>query len=203
MKAVVFAEHGGVEKLKYSEVDKPKISAGEVLVKVKACALNHLDIWTCQGLPGIKIPLPHILGCDIAGIVEETRSGVSRFKKGDAVLISPGQGCGHCHACYSGKDSFCAEYKIMGFQINGGYAEFVKTEERHLLPISSKYKFEEWAAVPLVFLTAWHMLVTRAQLQAGESVLVHAAGSGIGSAAIQIAKLAGARCTPLQAQQTS
>lgn len=193
MKAVVFQEHGGIEKLQFTDVEKPKIGPREVLVQVKACSLNHLDIWTRQGMPGMKIPLPHILGCDISGVVEETGKEVTRFKKGDRVVISPGQGCGRCQACYQGKDSFCPEYKIMGFQIDGGYAEYAKAEERHLIPISKKCGFEEWAAAPLVFLTAWHMLMTRAELRAGESVLVHAAGSGIGSAAIQIAKLAGAK----------
>lgn len=193
MKAVVFQEHGGIEKLQFSDVEKPKIGTGEVLVRVKACSLNHLDIWTRQGMPGVKIPLPHILGCDIAGVVEETGAEVTRFKKGDAVVISPGQSCGRCHECHAGRDSFCAEYKIMGFQIDGGYAEYAKAEESRLIPVSKKYSFEEWAAAPLVFLTAWHMLVTRAGLRAGETILVHAAGSGIGSAAIQIAKLAGAR----------
>lgn len=193
MKAVVFHQHGDLDQLKFEVVETPKLGNREVLVKVKACALNHLDIWTRLGMPGIKIPLPHILGCEITGTVEECGHGAKSFKKGDRVMIAPGQGCGHCHACYQGKDSFCPEYKIMGFQVDGGYAEYAKTQEHHLISISKKYSFEQWAATPLVFLTAWHMLVTRAQLQVGETVLIHAAGSGIGSAAIQIAKLAGAK----------
>jgi len=194
MKAILFHEHGELENLKYVEVDKPTCGNREVLVKVKACALNHLDIWTRLGIPGINIPLPHILGCEVTGVVEELGHGAkTRFKVGDRVMISPGQGCGHCHTCYEGKDSFCQDYKIMGLQINGGYAQYAKAAEHHLIPLSNKYSFEQWAATPLVFLTAWHMLITRAQLRPGETVLVHAAGSGIGSAAIQIAKLAGAK----------
>lgn len=193
MKAVVFKEHGDVDKLQYQEVDSPKLGNREVLIRVKACALNHLDIWTRQGLPGVEIPLPHILGCDIAGVVEELGHGAKDFKVGDRVVVAPGQSCGQCDACYRGLDSFCAKYTIMGFQVDGGYAELVKAPQQHLIPVSEKYSFEEWAAVPLVFLTAWHMLITRAQLKVGETVLIHAAGSGIGSAAIQVAKLAGAR----------
>ncbi len=194
MKAVVFEEHGDLDKLQYKDVEAPKLANREVLVRVKASALNHLDIWTRQGMPGMSIPLPHILGCDIAGVVEELGHGAKqKLKVGDRVVVSPGQGCGQCDACYRGQDSFCDDYKIMGFQLEGGYAELAKAPERHVIPVSDRYSFEEWASVPLVFLTAWHMLMTRAQLKVGETVLIHAAGSGVGSAAIQIAKLAGAR----------
>lgn len=194
MKAVIIEQHGGLEKLRYKEVDTPQPGNREVLVKVGACSVNHLDLWTRQGLPGVSIPMPHILGCDIAGVVEEGGHGArSRFKKGDRVIISPGQSCGQCDECAKGRDSFCPHFKIMGFQVDGGYAQFAKAPEHHLIPISDKYSFEQWAAVPLVFLTAWHMLITRAQLKVGETVLIQAGGSGVGSAAIQIAKLAGAR----------
>jgi NADPH:quinone reductase-like Zn-dependent oxidoreductase len=155
--------------------------------------LNHLDIWTRQGMPSVKVPLPHILGCDIAGEVEKLGHGVSGISIGKRVVIAPGLNCGRCHYCRMGWDSLCDEYKIMGLQVNGGYAEYVKAPARNLIPVSKKWSFEEWAAVPLVFLTAWHMLVTRAGLKKGESVLIHAAGSGVGSAAIQIAKHLGAR----------
>ncbi len=183
MKATVFYEHGGVEKLVYTDIPAPKPGPGEALVRVKACALNHLDIWVRQGMPGVSIPLPHVLGCDTAGVVEET---------GQKVLIAPGISCGRCQACKDGWDSACDAYNIMGFQVDGGYAEFVKCPKENLIPISDRLSFEEWAAVPLVFLTAWHMLFTRAALKAGESVLIHAAGSGIGAAAIQLAKWKGA-----------
>ncbi len=193
MRAAFFKEHGGLEKLEYGYLPEPSPAHGEVLVKVKACALNHLDIWTRQGMPGVKIPLPHVLGCDIAGEAARLGAGVKGIAIGKKVVIAPGISCGHCAYCKSGWDSLCNEYKIMGFQVNGGYAEYVKAPVRNLIPISKKWTFEEWASVPLVFVTAWHMLVTRAGLKRGETVLIHAAGSGVGSAAIQIAKHLGAK----------
>jgi len=193
MQAVFFKEHGGPEKLEFGHLPKPSPGPGEVLVRVKACALNRLDIWTRQGMPGVKISLPHILGCDIAGEVEKLGLGVRGTRVGKKVVVAPGVSCGHCHYCRSGWDSLCGEYRIMGLQINGGYAEFVKVPAKNIIPVTKVWSFEEWASVPLVFLTAWHMLVTRAGLKKGESVLIHAAGSGVGSAAIQIAKHLGAR----------
>ena len=192
MKAVVFYENGGIDKLKHVDMEKPKISPYEVLVKVKACALNHLDIWVRQGL-GIEIPMPHISGSDIAGEIAEVGMEVKNFRPGDKVLVAPGIRCRKCVCCITSNDSMCNNFKIMGFQVQGGYAEFAKAHVDNIIPISNKYSFEEWAAIPLVFLTAWHMLVTRGQLKPGENVLIHAAGSGIGSAAIQIAHLTGAR----------
>lgn len=193
MRAVFFREHGGIEKLEYGYQPEPTPGHGEVLIRVKACALNHLDIWARQGMPGVKIHLPHILGCDTAGEVAKLGPGVRGIAVGKKVVIAPGISCGHCPYCRSGWDSLCSDYKIMGLQVNGGYAEYVKAPARNLIPISKRWTFEEWAAVPLVFLTAWHMLVTRVGLKKGESVLIHAAGSGVGSAAIQIAKHLGAR----------
>ena len=184
MKAIVFKEHGGVDKLIYTDIPTPKPGPREVLVRVRACALNHLDIWVRQGMPGVRIPMPHVLGCDTAGVVEKT---------GQKVLIAPGISCGQCGYCKDGWDSLCDQYKIMGFQVNGGYAEFAVCPAQNIIPISDRWTFEEWAAAPLVSLTAWHMLMTRATLQAGETVLVHAAGSGVGTAAIQLAKWRGAR----------
>ena len=193
MHAVIFKKHGDINQLTYAEVPDPKPAADEVIVRVKACALNRLDIWTRQGMPGINIPLPHILGCDIAGEIAETGKHAKKIKKGTRVVVVPGISCGHCRWCKTGWDSLCDEYKIIGFQVDGGYAEFVKVPARNLIPITDRYSWEEWAACPLVFLTAWHMLVTRAALKKGETVLIHAAGSGVGSAAIQIAKKIGAR----------
>ena len=192
MKAVVFHEHGGVDKLKFTDIPTPEIQANEALVRMRACAINHLDIWVRQGMPGTRIPLPHVLGCDTAGIVERVGKEIADVRAGQKVLIAPGLSCGQCRHCESGWDSMCEDYKIMGYQVDGGYAEFVKCPARNIIPVSDRWSFEEWAAVPLVFLTAWHMLITRAGLKAGETVLVHAAGSGIGSAAIQIAKSQGA-----------
>lgn len=193
MKAIVFYENGGVEKLTYTDMEKPQISPYEVLVKVKACALNHLDIWVRQGLPGVEIPMPHIPGSDIAGEVAEVGMEVKKFRVGDKVLVAPGVRCRKCVYCITNNDSMCNSFKIMGFQVQGGYAEFAKAHVDNIIPISDTYSFEEWASIPLVFLTAWHMLITRGQLKPGENVLIHAAGSGIGSAAIQIARVAGAR----------
>ena len=192
MKAVVIHKHGGAGQLKYEEVRDPVLSSGEVLVQVKACAINHLDLWTRMGIPGASIPLPHILGCDVAGVVKDWGDGVAHLTRNATCLIAPGISCGRCEMCVSARDSQCASYQILGFQVDGGYAEFVKVPVQNVLPLPEGLSFVEAAAVPLVFLTAWHMLMTRGALRAGETVLVHAAGSGIGSAAIQIAKLAGA-----------
>src|SRR5690348_8346961 len=193
MKAVVFRQHGGPEVLEYTDVAEPQIRANEVLVEVKACALNHLDIWARKGLPGIEIPLPHILGNDIAGVVKDVGDLITWIKAGDEVMIQPGVSCGHCDACLSGRDNFCREYDIIGYRRDGGYAKFVVVPAVNVFPKPSNLTWGDAAALPLVTVTAWHMLVTRANVQPGEDVLVHAAGSGVGSLAIQIAKLRGAR----------
>lgn len=192
MKASVFKEHGSVDKLVYTNFTEPEISSSEVLIRVKACGINHLDIWVREGLPGITIPLPHILGCEITGEIAGIGSAVKDLSIGQCVLVAPGINCGKCEYCLSSNDSLCHEFRIMGFQVNGGYAEYAKAPAENIIPISDKLSFEEWAAVPLVFLTAWNMLKTRGDLATGETVLIHAAGSGIGSAAIQIARLSGA-----------
>lgn len=193
MKAVIFRQHGGPEVLEYTDVPEPQIRANEVLVEVKACALNHLDIWVRGGLPGIEIPLPHILGDDVAGVAKQVGELVTWVKVGDEVMVQPGVSCGHCEACLSGNDNFCREYDIVGYRRDGGYAELVAVPGVNIVPKPSQLSWEEAAALPLVTVTAWHMLVTRAKVQPGETVLVQAAGSGVGSVAIQIAKLRGAR----------
>ena len=193
MKASIFRRHGGPEVLEYADVPEPQVRANEVLVEVKACALNHLDIFARNGLPGIEIPLPHTLGNDIAGVVKDVGSLVGWVKVGDEVMIQPGVSCGHCDACLSGRDNLCREYDMIGYRRDGGYAEFVAVPGVNVFPKPSNLTWEQAAALPLVTVTAWHMLVTRANVQPGEDVLVHAAGSGVGSVAIQIAKLRGAR----------
>ena len=193
MKAVIFERHGGPEVLKLTEVADPQIKANEVLVEVRACALNHLDVWVRTGLPGIKIPLPHILGNDVAGVVRVVGELVGWVKADDEVMVQPGVSCGHCAECLAGRDNMCDDYDIIGYRRNGGYAELVAVPGVNVIPKPKDLSWPEAAALPLVTLTAWHMLVTRAQLQPGEDVLVHAAGSGVGSLAIQIAKLRGAR----------
>lgn len=193
MKAVIFKQHGGPEVLEYADAPDPTIKANEVLVEVKACALNHLDIWTRGGLPGIEIPLPHILGNDIAGVVREVGDLVSWVRSGDDVMLHPGVSCGHCAECLAGRDNLCREYDILGSGRDGGYAQLVSAPAVNVIPKPSSISWEEAAALPLVTVTAWHMLVTRAAVQPGEDVLVHAAGSGVGSIGIQVAKLRGAR----------
>lgn len=193
MKAVVFFEHGGPEVLRYTDVPNPTIGPDDVLVRVRACALNHLDIWIRRGLPGISVPLPHILGSDIAGEIAEVGKEVSRIKTGEKVVLSPGICCGHCDQCAAGRDSQCRDYTLFGYMVPGGYAEYVKAPAVNVVPMPRHLCYEEAAAIPLVFVTAWHMLITRAALKPGEEVLVLGAGSGVGSAAIQIAKVAGAR----------
>lgn len=193
MKAVVFSEHGGPEVLRYTEVPAPTIGPDDVLVHVRACALNHLDIWIRRGLPGISIPLPHILGSDIAGEVVEVGKEVSGIRTGEKVVLSPGICCGHCEQCAAGKDSQCRDYTLFGYMVPGGYAEYVRAPAVNVISMPLYLSYEEAAATPLVFVTAWHMLITRAALKPAEEVLVLGAGSGVGSAAIQIAKVAGAR----------
>ena len=193
MKAVVFRKHGGPDVLEYTDVPSPTIRPNEVLVQVKACALNHLDVFVRGGMPGIEIGLPHILGNDVSGIVREVGELVTWVQNGDEVLLQPGLSCGHCAECLRGEDNLCRQYDIIGYRHEGGYAEFVAVPGVNVIPKPAQLSWEEAAALPLVTLTAWHMLVTRAKLQAGESLLVHAAGSGVGSIAIQIGKLLGAR----------
>ncbi|MDQ1592574.1 MAG: hypothetical protein QOG71_3201 [Pyrinomonadaceae bacterium] len=193
MKATIFRQHGGADVLEYAEVDEPRIRANEVLVEVRACALNHLDVWARKGLPGIEIPLPHILGNDIAGVVREAGEVVDWVRPGDEVLLQPGVSCGHCAECLRGLDNLCAAYDMLGYRRDGGYAELVAAPGVNVIPKPDNLSWEEAAALPLVTVTAWHMLVTRARVEPGEDVLIHAAGSGVGSIGIQIAKLRGAR----------
>jgi NADPH:quinone reductase-like Zn-dependent oxidoreductase len=163
-----------------------------VRVRVKAVALNHLDIWVRQGWPGLKLKMPHVLGSDIAGVVDAVGAEIGDVAVGTEVLVNPGLSCGACDKCLRGDDNLCKSYQIIGEHSAGGYAEYVCVPRQNVLPKPAKLTFEQAACVPLTFLTSWTMLVRRAQLQPGETVLVHAAGSGVGSAAVQIAKLIGA-----------
>jgi 2-desacetyl-2-hydroxyethyl bacteriochlorophyllide A dehydrogenase len=193
MKAIVFRQHGGPEVLEYTNVPEPSIQPNEVLVRVRACALNHLDLWVRGGLPNVPIPLPHIPGSDVAGEVTQPGAGVTTVRAGQKVVVAPGVTCGKCSACIAGRDNQCRQFTNLGYMIDGGCAEFVRVPEVNCMPYPENLSFEEAAAVPLVFQTAWHMLVARAELQPGEDVLIIGAGSGVGSAAIQIAKFFGAR----------
>ena len=192
MKAVFFEKHGGPEVLKYGDFPDPPLDPNDVLIDIKASALNHLDIWVRLGGLPVSIPLPHIPGSDVCGLVTETGKAVKRFKKGDRVVVSPGQLPAYYPEALESRDSFSPHFQILGLQTQGGYAEKVAVHEHFVIPVSEKYSYEEWASVLLASLTAYHMLVGRANLKPGETVLVHAAGSGVGSAAVQIAKFLGA-----------
>jgi len=189
MKAVRIYQHGGPEVLKYEDAPEPQIRANQVLVRVRACALNHLDLFVRAGIPGMKFSFPHVLGSDIAGEVVAAGELCERIKPGTRVLLSPGVSCRQCEQCVAGRDNFCRRYTMFGYGIPGGNTELLAAPEYTAIPIPDTLSFEQAAAVPLVFLTAWHMLIGRAGLEPGEDVLVLAASSGVGSAAIQIAKL--------------
>jgi NADPH:quinone reductase-like Zn-dependent oxidoreductase len=193
VKAIIFSQHGGPDVLKYSDAPEPTIGPTDVLVRVRACALNHLDLWVRQGLPNVPIPLPHIPGSDVAGEIAKIGDQVTSVRVGQKVVLAPLVSCGKCPACISGVDNRCRQATNLGYMIDGGCAEFVRAPEVNCLPYPENLSFEQAASVPLVFQTAWHMLVVRAQLQPGEDVLILGAGSGVGIAAIQIAKLFGAR----------
>jgi NADPH:quinone reductase-like Zn-dependent oxidoreductase len=192
MKAIVFHQHGDPSVLHYTDVAEPHLRHNDVLVRVHACALNHLDLWVRRGLPGISIPLPHIPGSDVAGEVVKIGPEVHTVHVGQKVVLSPGITCGKCPACLSGNDNRCHDYTNLGYMVDGGCAEYVCCPDVNCFPYPENLDWVHAAAVPLVFLTAWHMLVHTARLQPGETVLVLAAGSGVGSAAIQIAKFFGA-----------
>lgn len=188
MKAVLIREQGTPDVLKCEDVEQPVPGVGEVLIKVHGCALNHLDVWCRSGLPGVKLPL--VLGCDVAGEVVELGLGVPpTLKVGDRVMVSPGLSCGYCKECLDGRENLCRSYHILGAGRNGGYAEYVNVPAVNCIAVPAQMHYHEAAAIPLVFMTSWHMLLNRAGMRPGDVVLVVGAGSGVGSAAIQIAKL--------------
>lgn len=193
MKAVAIRSHGGPEVVKLEDLPDPRPAPGQVVVAVKAAALNHLDIWVRKGWRGLSLSFPHVLGSDVAGVVEEVGPGVEGVKAGDEVVVNPSLGCGRCERCLSGQENLCRSFATLGEHHSGGQAQKVAVPARNVLPKPARLSFEDAAAVPLTFMTAWHALVRRAKLRAGETVLVHAAGSGVGVAAVQIAKLLGAR----------
>ena len=193
MKAVRFHQHGGPDVLRYEDVPDPPARQGWVVVRVRACALNHLDLYQRRGLERVRIPLPHISGADVAGEIAAVGAGVYGITTGDRVLVQPGLSCGACPRCLDGDDNYCLTYDVLGYQSDGGYAELVAVPAVNVIPLPRHVDFVPAAAFPLTFLTAWHMLHTRARLRPGETVLVVAAGSGVGQAAVQIAKLYGAR----------
>lgn len=193
MRAVVVSKHGGPEVLEFVDRPMPEPKAGEVRIRVRATSINHLDIWVRKGVEGHQFPLPMIVGCDMAGEIEKVGDQVQGAKVGDRVAVAPGFSCGVCRACAGGKQNLCRHYGIFGETCDGGDAEFAVVPARNLLAMPAGMEFTTAAATPLVFLTAWHMLVDRCGIRPGDDVLVHAAGSGVSTAAIQIAKMFGAR----------
>ena len=191
MKAIRFHAHGGPEVLTYEDAPEPTPGAGEALIRVRACALNHLDLFQRRGLERVAIRFPHISGADVSGEVALSPDG--DVAVGRRVMLQPGISCGRCDACLAGRDNECPRYDVLGYQSDGGYAEYVKVPVQNVIGIPDEIGFVEAAAFPLTFLTAWHMLITRAALSAGEDVLVIGAGSGVGQAAVQIARLHSAR----------
>jgi NADPH:quinone reductase-like Zn-dependent oxidoreductase len=187
MKAILIHQFGGPEVLQYEDVPDPQPRMDQVLVRVKACAMNHLDLWVRKGLPGVK--LPHIPGSDISGEIAEVGEYVTGFKIGQRVLIAPMHFCGYCAKCVSGLQNQCREFTVLGNGVDGGDCELIAVPAPNVIPIPDSLDFNQAASIPLVFVTAWHMLVGRADVRPGQTVLVLGAGSGVGSAAIQIAKL--------------
>lgn len=197
MRAIVFHAHGGPEVLTLAELPEPVAGAGEVVVGVHACAVNRLDLWVRGGLPGLRIPLPHTLGSDIAGVVETLGPGVDAGWRGREVVVNPGLSCGTCESCLSGWDNLCPRYRILGETATGGYAQRVVVPAANLVDKPQNLDMVTAAAAPLTFVTAWQMLVTRGQVAPGQWVLIHAVGSGVGVAGLQIARLHGARVIAL------
>jgi NADPH:quinone reductase-like Zn-dependent oxidoreductase len=187
MKAVRLHEFGGPEVLRYEDIPDAEPRKDQVLIRVKACALNHLDIWVRKGLPGVK--LPHILGSDIAGEIVAVGEYVTAFKVGQRVVLAPMHFCNHCAKCVAGLQNECPDFTVLGNAVDGGNCELIAVPAVNVIPIPDGLDFVQAASVPLVFLTAWHMLVGRAGIRPGQTVLVLGAGSGVGIAAIQIAKL--------------
>jgi NADPH:quinone reductase-like Zn-dependent oxidoreductase len=193
VKAACFAEHGGPEKIIFGDYADPAAGAGEAVVRVKACALNHVDLLLLDGRFPPPQGLPHVNGCEVTGTVEALGPGVSNVKPGQRVIVFPGFACGRCEYCLRGERTVCLSYGYLGAHRDGGYAELVKVPAENLLPLADQVSFEAGAAVPLAMLTSWHALIAQADLKPGQTVLVQAAGSGVGSAAIQIARIVGAR----------
>jgi NADPH:quinone reductase-like Zn-dependent oxidoreductase len=193
MKAAAIRAHGGPEAVELVDLPQPTAAAGQAVVRVRAAALNHLDIWVRAGWPGLKLTFPHVLGSDVAGVVEAVGAGVEGWKAGDEVVLNPSLGCGRCERCLGGAENLCRQFAILGEHVSGGQAEALAVPARNLCRKPANLSFEQAAAVPLTFMTAWHAVAVRAALRPGETILVHAAGSGVGVAAVQIAKLLGAR----------
>lgn len=189
---MVIRQNGGPEVLERATIDLPDPGPREVRVRVRAVSVNHIDLWGRRGLPHFRYEFPHRLGADVVGEIEALGPG-AKATVGDRVVVSPGLSCGACERCLLGEDVFCRQYRILGENTQGGYSRHVVVPDANLLPMPARLSFTQAAAVPLCFLTAWTMVVRKARVRAGQTVLVQAAGSGVSSAAIQIAKMLGAR----------
>jgi NADPH:quinone reductase-like Zn-dependent oxidoreductase len=192
MRAALFRQHGGPEVMEVAEVPAPEPGPGEVLVRVRAAALNHMDLWLRRGLPALKVPLPHVPGGDICGVVAGLGPGAPELNEGDRVVVNPGLSCMRCIRCLSGEDNLCPEFRMIGEQTWGGEAQYVAVPGTNLVAAPDGVDDAELASLPTVFLTTWQMLVDKARVRPGETVLVIAGASGVGVAAIQIAKMLGA-----------
>jgi len=193
VKAAYFKEHGGSDRMIYGDYRDPVAGAGEVVVRVRACALNGVDMLLLDGRFPPPEGLPHVNGCEVAGTIETLDRGLGTLMPGQRVIVFPGFSCGVCEFCVRGERTLCLRYGYLGAHKDGGYAELVRVPAANCLPLPEAISFEAGAALPLAFLTSWHALVAKAELKPGQTVLVQAAGSGVGSAAIQIARLVGAR----------
>ncbi|UCC52521.1 MAG: zinc-binding dehydrogenase [Anaerolineaceae bacterium] len=192
MKAVVFHEHGALDQISYTDVPEPEIGPDDILLEVQAAALNRLDLWVLQGWPGLNLKLPHIMGSDGAGLIAATGKNVTNFAVGERVVVNPTLSCGRCFFCRSGRDNLCKDFAIIGEHVDGFFAQYAAVPARNLLKMPDHVPFAAAAAASLVYVTAWHSMISRGQLRAGESVLIVGAGGGVNTAAVQIAKLAGA-----------
>jgi NADPH:quinone reductase-like Zn-dependent oxidoreductase len=196
VKAVLFQKHGNPDVLSYSDFPDPSPTPDQILVEIKAVALNHLDLFVRKGVPGLKLKMPHILGSDISGVIADTGENVSsKFEIGQRIVIDPSVSCNTCEFCIRGEESLCPQYQIIGEHIRGGYAQFISVNEENIVPVpdSVNLDFEETAAVPLTFMTAWRLMITKARIRPGDDILIIGIGGGVALAAMQIAKIAGAR----------
>ncbi len=192
MKALFYEEHGSFENIKSGYFPVPDIKENEVLVKIKAFSLNHLDIWIMEGKYPVKIPMPHIFASDASGIVEKVGAGVKNVKEGDEVIVYPGLSCGYCKYCLAGRDNLCKTFSILGVLTDGVSAQYVKVPYLNVFKKPKGITFEEGASIGITYTTMWHSLVTRGKIKPGDKVLIHGGGSGVGTAGIQIAKMHGA-----------
>lgn len=193
MKALLLRAHGTLDDVGYGDTPAPTPGPDEVLIEVKAAALNGLDLWVIEGWHGLRLKFPHILGSDGAGVVVDVGEGVENYSAGDRVAVNPTLWCGHCDECLSGHENRCEAFSVIGEHVPGFFAQFATVPARNLISVPDGFPFEAAAAASLVFVTAWHSLIVAGGLRAGEDVLIVGAGGGVNTAAIQIARFAGAR----------